>query len=394
MKLSVKICLLWYVLLTGGLILAFIGILTGCEQDSGKKTGKIAPVTKADAMALEQAPVATVNGNDISLDLFNTLYKARIARLASNEKLTVGVALHYKKIIANELIDDQLIRAEAEKRNVTVTQKEVAAALAKRATGFPSEKRYKKYLEAFPGGKDRLLETTKTRLLAQRLISNVPSVNDEEARRYYHEHSSLFNVSAHLTVQDIVILVRPDASQEQKQESMQKAEQIRIEALKPKVSFTVLARRHSQVSSAIMGGYRGMLTKNTIDPKIWDQLKNMKPQEISRVIEAKDGYHIVKLIKAIPASSRSFADVKEEIKSRIFSRRRAAKISELKKRLRAEAKIKNQLDIRYAEIVAELRKQPTPSKRVVGNAAGIEKLPLYVPIKTDEGLASKKSERP
>jgi len=394
MKLGVKICLPCYVLLTGGLILAFIGILTGCEQDSAGKTDKVRPMTKADAMALEQAPVATVNGNDISLDLFNTLYKARIARLASNEKLTVGVALHYKKIIAHELIDDQLIRAEAEKRNATATQKEVADAMVELAAGFPSERHFKKYLEAFPGGKDRLFETTKTRLLAQRLISKVPSVNDEEASRYYREHSSLFNVSAYLTVQDILIPVRPDASQEQRQKGMQKAEQIRIEALKPKVSFTVLARHHSQASSVIMGGYRGMLTKNKIDPEIWDQLKNMEPQEISRVIEAKDGYHIVKLIKAIPASSRSFLDVKEEIKSRIYSRRRATKISELKRRLRAEAEVKNHLDIRYAEILAESRKQPMPSKRVIGSAAGIEKLPLYVPVETDGGLSSKRSERP
>jgi hypothetical protein len=112
------------------------------------------------------------------------------------------------------------------------------------------------------------------------------------------------------------------------------------------------------------------------------------------VIEAKDGYHIVKLIKAIPASSRSFADVREEIKSRIYSRRRATKISELKRRLRAEAEVKNHLDIRYAEILAESRKQPMPSKRVIGNAAGIEKLPLYVPVETDGGLSSKRSERP
>lgn len=358
------------------------------EQDKPSVAGQI----EKRILRPETLPVATVNGNNISLDLFNRIYRFRIDKLVSVDRLSVAVALHLKQVIANELIEQRLIRSEAEKRNIMVTDKQLADAMTTLMKTFPSQKEYQKYLTTFHGGKNRLHEIIKTRLLAEHLIPVAAVVSDEKARQFYDQHSNLFNIAAHLKIQDIVILVRPDDSLEHKKLLKQKAEDVRAEALKPKTSFAVLARRHSQGPSAKIGGYLGMVTKNTVPPEIWKNLTILKPLEVSKVIEAKDGFHILKLIKRNPRRSRAFENAKQDIKVRILSRRKAAKISALKTRLRTEAKIKNHLDIRYQEMLAKLRKEHMPSKRVVGNAEGINGLPLNVPIKTDRGLASNKSE--
>src|SRR4030095_6146073 len=65
----------------------------------------------------ETVSIATVNGVEVSIERFNTLYKARTSKMRlSDGSIPQTIALSAKSAITNQLIDELLIEQESKRR--------------------------------------------------------------------------------------------------------------------------------------------------------------------------------------------------------------------------------------------------------------------------------------
>jgi parvulin-like peptidyl-prolyl isomerase len=153
-------------------------------------------------------------------------------------------------------------------------------------------------------------------------------------------------------------------------------------ARRPNVSFPSLAQQQSEGERAKAGGDLGQVTEQSIDSLLWNELARMQPGEISGVIKAADGYHVLKLLRRNPEVRKSFEQASDEIKANIRLSRQSAKLAELTTRLRAKAKIENHFLRRYPQAAPRLR---------VGVLEGGMNAPYALPAILPPGPAPKAS---
>ncbi len=87
----------------------------------------------------------------------------------------------------------------------------------------------------------------------------------------------------------------PVDSPDQEQEMRQLADRL-LEQLKTGAPFTALARQFSRAPTAATGGVMGWVAEGMIDPDLLGELTTMHPGQVSPVIRAADGFHLVALM--------------------------------------------------------------------------------------------------
>jgi len=327
-------------------LLAFL--LLSCNEDAERE---VFPISKQ-IVGPEREKIATVNGVEVSLEKFNQLYEARVSRFRIHQDLIrPEEALSIKIAITSQLIDELLIRQAAKKKALQVTDAEVDDAFQQLATTFPNPETFRRYLDSRPKGEQGMRQMLRRRVLKERLAGLEPNepVSDEDAKAYYISTYDRFNIPAHLIVQEIALLVGPDATAEEKITQKQIAEKVLDMARQPDVSFDTLARRYSQGPTARVGGYLGRVTEDGIDSALWQALRALELNQVSAVVEAGDGYHIVKLIRRNPETRKGFEQVKNLIKAVLREQQRSKRVAKLIVQFRSQAEVKNHLAGRYGK---------------------------------------------
>ncbi len=111
-------------------------------------------------------------------------------------------------------------------------------------------------------------------------------------------------------------------------------EALQVEEMLEKNSFTWVANRHSVDPVARRGGDLGYLTKGNMIPAFETVVFDMKPGEISDIVQSEFGYHIIKLVGTREAQVKvELDDVRERIMNQLVMARRNAAYRELIDRL-------------------------------------------------------------
>ena len=106
------------------------------------------------------------------------------------------------------------------------------------------------------------------------------------------------------------------ASAEEKAAARAKAEQLLAQIRQAPQSFAELAKQHSQdPGSAANGGDLGFFARNMMVKSFEDAVFQMKPEEISGLVETDHGFHIIKLSEIKPAKLVSFNEVKSQVEA-------------------------------------------------------------------------------
>lgn len=114
----------------------------------------------------------------------------------------------------------------------------------------------------------------------------------------------------------ILIAVKPDASEQEKQDAYNRAMDI-YNRIMAGESFETLAQQYSDdKGSGRRGGVLPWFGPFRMLPQFIEPLYDMKPGDISKPILTMYGYHIIKLIDRKPPGN--FEEVKGELKSRIM----------------------------------------------------------------------------
>jgi peptidyl-prolyl cis-trans isomerase C len=216
--------------------------------------------------------------------------------------------------------------------------------------------------EAMKSGFDRrpdvqaALEAAKESALFDKYVRDVVAsslVTDAEAKKFYDENQSQFATPEQAKIRHIVI----SWNNKPKQDAMDLIKRVMVEIragassardASPQTAqillsrFSEAARHYSEDGVGASGGDLGWVSRGSLDAGFEDAAFNMKPMQMSGIVESQFGYHLIFIEARKPAGTQSFDDVKTGIREGLMTQRAAdvmGTVKRLTNELRASSKV-------------------------------------------------------
>lgn len=285
-----------------------------------------APVKAAEMTVNKIA--AVVNGEIITLHDLRSRTMAELGRrgMTPADPRTEEVM----RSVLDSMINDILMRHDAERYKITVSNAEVDEeynALAQRNRMSPKD--FEGYLKTQGSSPEIVKETIKNNLLRQRMVTVMISrkviVTQEEVKEYYNSHQYEF---ADVKMVDFSILVfRPEVDV--------KAVYARLKS--GELSFEQGISEYALEKGGPTGGILRRIPWRGLPPNIQELLGAMEPGQVSPVFKYEERDTVVHLDAAPSEQTLSFEEVKDRIESMIREPRLQERFAEYASQLRSKA---------------------------------------------------------
>lgn len=220
-----------------------------------------------------------------------------------------------RKDVLNQLVEKQVILAEAARLGITVPPKDVNDAVEQEIgqvkerlggdAAFQQALSQEKTTEA--ALRKRYEPDVKEQLLIMRTVGREVqgkvSVTDAEVRTYYQANrDSIAKRPEALKLAHILVAFEPDSQQVRR--ARLRADSISTVLGKPgkAASFPELAARFSDDPSGRRGGDLGTFGRGDMVPEFEEVAFKLKPMEISSPVRTRFGYHVIQVLEHFPKS--------------------------------------------------------------------------------------------
>lgn len=280
--------------------------------------------------------VAVVNNDIITLSELENMTKAIEAQ--SGIKPTSRDAKKIQHKMLETLIDRKLALAEAKRRGITVSPKDVDEAIEKfkKNNNIPDDATLVKMLSNAGLSYKEFRQQVANQMIQQRLVAMVVGskvmVSNAEVRRFYDQKFKEGGTSqVHLMI--LRLLFPPGATEAQKEEVKQKAETI-LSGVKGGESFQEAAGKFSLNPTDV-----GFVSQSDLDPRLADHMRSLKPKGMIPV-ETPNGYQLIQLLSRRAGEAPAFAEVAPKIRKMLQQQEMAKYFEEWVKTLRQKAHIR------------------------------------------------------
>jgi parvulin-like peptidyl-prolyl isomerase len=244
------------------------------------------------------------------------------------------------------IIFEELVYQEAQRRKLTVPPQQVKQAEIDFKKQFASAPEYQQYLKVEMGGSEQNVTNKIGRsLLIEEVlkaeVQDKSAVTLAELRAYYDKNPAKFRIPESFTFQTISVLPPQKPTAEQKQEALKRAndELKQAKATRTAQDFGLLAEKFSEDDFRVDMGSHKSVEKDKLPPQVVKALETMKPGQVSDLIQIEQAYTIIRLNAHSPASTKSFAAVKSELRTDLQKSKYEQLRVALDKHLRANAKV-------------------------------------------------------
>jgi len=185
-------------------------------------------------------------------------------------------------------------------------------------------------LVAIAAARSGVKDAGENRAAAERWLASALSaqtVSEGEARAYYEAHPEVARVEESVTIREILLGTMQDAR-----------DVVRI-LNSDRNAFELLARTRSRSPQARGGGLLGSFHRGELPPPIEQVAFSLSPGQISSIVTTSFGYHVVRLeSKTVPAT-RSFAESRPDIESRLTEAKTRLRMKQLMDGLVSQAQV-------------------------------------------------------
>jgi peptidyl-prolyl cis-trans isomerase SurA len=279
--------------------------------------------------------VAVVNDDIITMSEVQSLAKSIEAQ--SGGKPTKPEDREIQRKTLETLIDRKLAKAEAQKRSITVDDKEIDQAVerVKQRDHITSDEAFAKVLAGEGLTLKEVRQQIHDQIMEDRLVAltvkDKVTINEADVRRAYEAQPKDGGNQVHLRT--IKLLFPAGATDAQKNEIKQKTEAILTE-VKQGASFTDVARKYAVEETDV-----GFVSQNDLDPRLAEYLVNLKDKEVAPVFTPQ-GFQLIQLLSRRSGQPLSYEEAAPQIRNRLMQREMEKKFSEWVKTLREKAHIK------------------------------------------------------
>ncbi len=250
-----------------------------------------------------------------------------------------GKVAQAKKELLRHLIDRKvLIQRAAHLFDMTKMQ-EFYVQSFREQQNIPSDKELEKMLAqqnmTMADLKKRLIDEFAPQQVVRAEVIERIAVSEKDMRAYYDAHTAEFEVPAEATVREIVVRTGTDGRDAAKA----KAEAIRTRVAAPDADFGAVAAEVSDAGTKKVGGQLGKVKKGDLAAALEQVAFSLPVGDVSPVIEAEYGFHILKVDARTEDVIKPYDDVKGDIEGKIQNDRFAPEYQTFIKKAWAEGTI-------------------------------------------------------
>ncbi|QFY41839.1 nitrogen fixation protein NifM [Candidatus Methylospira mobilis] len=126
-----------------------------------------------------------------------------------------------------------------------------------------------------------------------KVVAGDDEISEVDIGLFYHEHKTRFVQPEKREVLHILITVNEQFPENSREQALVRIKQIAQRlAQKPRM-FEELATRHSECPTAMDGGKIGAVVRGQLYPELDKALFEMKPDQISGIVESEMGFHLL-----------------------------------------------------------------------------------------------------
>ncbi len=270
---------------------------------------------------------ATVNGATITREEFDReVLRIQGVLLGRGKPLTCAQITSVNREVIESLIRREILYQESHKAGIKIDKKEIDREIEVLKRQYLTDVEYKHELSRRNLSEEILRAHVERTLSVQRYVEQQflekVDVADGEITSYYENHLYLFKQPLQVRVSHLLIQTDPNWEASRKQEARRKAEQI-LRDLKNNKEFAKLAREYSDGPTRTNGGDLGYIKMGQLEKPFESIIFNLKPGELSEVVETNHGFHIFKVMDRKPETILAYEDVKDQIRQSL--RREKAK---------------------------------------------------------------------
>jgi peptidyl-prolyl cis-trans isomerase SurA len=175
-----------------------------------------------------------------------------------------------------------------------------------------------------------------TQAVIGREVGSHITIGREDAKKYYEDHKKEF------VRQEQVALSAIEIKTEGKKESeipalKEKAQKLHDRVVIDGDDFAAMAKRFSDGGTAQQGGYLGVYKRGELSKELEDIVFTMKKNQVTDVIETKQGFLILKIMEHYTEGEQPFEIVEPEIMDHLYSEHMEPAMREYLKTLREQS---------------------------------------------------------
>lgn len=329
--------------------------------------GGCLPMQKAD----NSEPLIKINGTVITENKFNKAFEhgyntsilgAKGVDLKDPQNKFIYL-IHKLKVV-NDLVVEELIKQEADKRHLKVENSDVNKVIDEISEKMGGKERFEASLALNKVDKKVFEEKIKLDLLKEKLVNNITGdleISEKEINDFYKEKSeSIFKHpkkvrASHILIsaskEDIESAIQSENSdlaeeelnkkvEAQLAEAKAKAEKIYTQLKKDPEKFVELAKQYSEdPSSASKGGDLGFFSEDEMVDEFAKAAFSTKPGELSDIVKTQFGYHIIKVVDRKEAGITPLEEVKPHIKRYLEGQKKMDALKTLIETSKQDAKV-------------------------------------------------------
>ncbi|WP_169081755.1 peptidylprolyl isomerase [Paenibacillus sp. PL91] len=205
-----------------------------------------------------------------------------------------------------KLIVDELIKQEADKQKVAITEDEIDQELDILKREYDSPEEYRNKL-AEDGFTDRSMRSQiRTQLLLRELLAAKTDVTDEDVRSYYEQNKALWSEPDAVRVSHIVV------------QTKEKADELAAK-LNNGADFAQLAQLFSLDPGAKSnGGDLGFIERGYLEQNLEETAFGLQPGQAAQIVESSQGFHVVVVTERKEGAAVSFSEREIQLRNELL----------------------------------------------------------------------------
>ncbi len=259
-----------------------------------------------------------------------------------------------RKQAVDQFVMRTVLKNEADRREVEVTEQEVTDAIVEIEANMPEGQTLAEALQrdgmSNAEFKSNLTTELKIRKMVEGELKTAAEPSEADVAAFYEKEKARFERPESVHARHILIRTDANDSEEVRAEKKAKAESLR-EQLVAGADFAELARQHSDCPSKERGGDLGEFSRGQMVKPFEDAAFSQEPNAISPVVETSFGYHIIQTIERKDAAVTPIEEVREDIAGYLKQKGRQEAFENFMNGLKSKA------SITYAEGAAPM---PSP----------------------------------
>jgi peptidyl-prolyl cis-trans isomerase SurA len=268
-------------------------------------------------MAAPGAVVITVGPNKIRRNQIDHLVEQMAKANPSPEAMGENEKAAMARMIATNLIGQELLELESKALAITAGEKEIDSMYKALRSNFPDEAAWKRALKEGGNTEKTFREKLARQIKADKILnSKVPQVERptyKEIIDYHAAHKARFPVNDSLRACQVLLIAAKGAPADEVAKKKAELEKLRAELVadsldveKVVARFVLAARRHSQGPEAKDGGDLQRFHPNDFNPEFKKQVGRLRVGQISPVFRTPLGWHLVLLTEKFDGKPDSY----------------------------------------------------------------------------------------